>query len=112
METEVDLGFEFHLNAITRGPGTTLILVPRPAACSALTTTGRTGELPSPYDGSFHGILPLEGDALLAFGCAETCSGQTMAARPGPRSRRARRRCSMRARASTSGRSSSPASPA
>ena len=25
-------------------------------------------ELPSPYDGSFHGILPLGGDAVLAFG--------------------------------------------
>ena len=24
--------------------------------------------MPSPYDGSFHGILPLDGDALLAFG--------------------------------------------
>jgi hypothetical protein len=33
---------------------------------------GRRGatwyELPSPYDGSFYGILPLDGDALLAFG--------------------------------------------
>ncbi len=25
-------------------------------------------ELPSPYDGSFHGLLALDGDALLAFG--------------------------------------------
>ncbi len=69
METEVDLGFEFHLNAIARGPGHRMYLG---AEAGRLFRSDDDGthwrELPSPYDGSFHGILPLEGEALLAFG--------------------------------------------
>ena len=69
MEAEVDLGFEFHLNAIARGPPGRLYLG---AEAGRLFRSDDDGahwrELPSPYDGSFHGILPLEGDALLAFG--------------------------------------------
>ena len=69
METEVDLGFEFHLNAIARGPGHRMYLG---AEAGRLFRSDDDGthwrELPSPYDGSFHGVLPLEGDALLAFG--------------------------------------------
>ena len=69
METEVDLGFEFHLNAIARGPGQRMYLG---AEAGRLFRSDDDGthwrELPSPYDGSFHGILPLEGDALLAYG--------------------------------------------
>ncbi len=69
MEADVDLGFEFHLNSIARrGPGRMYI----GAEAGRLFRSDDDGtlwrELPSPYDGSFHGVLPLDGDALLAFG--------------------------------------------
>ncbi len=69
MEADVDLGFEFHLNAIARGPPGRMYLG---AEAGSLFRSDDDGahwrELPSPYDGSFHGILPLEGDTVLAFG--------------------------------------------
>ena len=69
MEADVDLGFEFHLNAIAPGPPGRLYIG---AEAGRLFRSDDAGahwrELPSPYDGSFHGVLPLEGDALLAFG--------------------------------------------
>jgi photosystem II stability/assembly factor-like uncharacterized protein len=69
MEADVDLGFEFHLNAIARGPQGRMYIG---AEAGRLFRSDDDGvhwrELPSPYDGSFHGVLPLEGDALLAFG--------------------------------------------
>ena len=69
MEAEVDLGFEFHLNAIARGPGQRLYLGAEAGRIFASDDGGAAWrELPSPYDGSFYGILPLDGDALLAFG--------------------------------------------
>jgi photosystem II stability/assembly factor-like uncharacterized protein len=69
MEAEVDLGFEFHLNAIARGPAGGLYLGAEAGRLFRSDDDGTTWrELPSPYDGSFHGILPLDGDALLAFG--------------------------------------------
>lgn len=69
MEAEVDLGFEFHLNAIVRGPGRRLYLGAEAGRLFRSDDDGATWrELPSPYDGSFYGILPLDGDSLLAFG--------------------------------------------
>ncbi len=69
MEAEVDLGFEFHLNALARGRGGRLYLGAEAGRLFRSDDDGKTWrELPSPYDGSFHGILPLDGDALLAFG--------------------------------------------
>jgi len=69
MEAEVDLGFEFHLNAIARGAGTTVYIGAEAGRLFRSDDDGATWrELPSPYDGSFYGILPLDGDALLAFG--------------------------------------------
>lgn len=69
MEAEVDLGFEFHLNAIARGPGRRLYLGAEAGRLFRSDDDGASWrELPSPYDGSFYGILPLAGDALLAFG--------------------------------------------
>ncbi len=69
LEADVDLGFEFHLNAIARGPGRRMYIG---AEAGRLFRSDDDGahwrELPSPYDGSFHGILPLEGDVLLAYG--------------------------------------------
>jgi photosystem II stability/assembly factor-like uncharacterized protein len=69
MEADVDLGFEFHLNALARGPGQRLYLGAEAGRLFRSDDDGASWrELPSPYDGSFHGILPLDGDALLAFG--------------------------------------------
>ncbi len=69
MEADVDLGFEFHLNAIARGPPGRMYLG---AEAGRLFRSDDDGahwrELPSPYDGSFHGILPLDGETVLAFG--------------------------------------------
>ena len=64
MEAEVDLGFEFHLNAIARGPPGRMYLG---AEAGRLFRSDDDGahwrELPSPYDGSFHGVLALDGEA-------------------------------------------------
>ena len=69
MEAEVDLGFEFHLNAIARGPAGGLYLGAEAGRLFRSDDDGSTWrELPSPYDGSFHGLLPLDGESLLAFG--------------------------------------------
>jgi photosystem II stability/assembly factor-like uncharacterized protein len=69
MEAEMDLGFEFHLNALARGPGRRLYLGAEAGRLFRSDDDGASWrELPSPYDGSFHGLLPLDGDALLAFG--------------------------------------------
>jgi photosystem II stability/assembly factor-like uncharacterized protein len=69
MEAEVDLGFEFHLNALARGPAGRLYLG---AEAGRLFRSDDDGahwrELPSPYDGSFHGVLALDGDVVLAYG--------------------------------------------
>ncbi|MBX3702916.1 MAG: hypothetical protein KF822_04010 [Steroidobacteraceae bacterium] len=69
MEADVDLGFEFHLNAIARGPGRRVYLGAEAGRLFRSDDDGASWrELPSPYDGSFYGVLPLDGDALLAFG--------------------------------------------
>ena len=68
-EDQMDLGYEFHLNAIARGPGQRLYLGAEAGRLFRSDDDGATWrELPSPYDGSFHGILPLDGDSLLVFG--------------------------------------------
>jgi len=69
MEADVDLGFEFHLNSIARGgPGRMYIGAEAGRLFRSDDDGAHWRELPSPYDGSFHGVLPLDGDALLAFG--------------------------------------------
>ncbi len=69
MEAEVDLGFEFHLNAIARGPAGRLYLGAEAGRLFRSDDDGASWrELPSPYDGSYHGVLPLDGDSLLVFG--------------------------------------------
>ena len=56
MEAEVDLGFEFHLNALARGPGQRLYLGAEAGRLFRSDDDGTSWrELPSPYDGSFHG---------------------------------------------------------
>lgn len=69
MEADVDLGFEFHLNAIASGPGGRLYLAAEAGRLFRSDDDGASWrELPSPYDGSFYGILPLDRDSVLAFG--------------------------------------------
>jgi photosystem II stability/assembly factor-like uncharacterized protein len=69
MEADVDLGFEFHLNAITRGPPGRMYLGAEAGRLFRSDDDGASWrELPSPYDGSFHGVLALDGDVVLAFG--------------------------------------------
>jgi len=68
-EEDVGLGFDFHLNAIVPGPGATVYLAAEAGRLFRSDDGGGTWrELPSPYDGSFYGILTLDGEALLAFG--------------------------------------------
>lgn len=69
MEEEVDLGFEFHLNAIARGPGRTVYLGAEAGRLFRSDDDGANWrELPSPYDGSYYGVLPLADESVLAFG--------------------------------------------
>ncbi len=66
---EIDVGFDFHLNAIAPGPGARLYLAGEAGRLYRSDDAGQTWrELPSEYDGSFYGILPLDGDSLLVFG--------------------------------------------
>lgn len=66
---EADLGTEFHLNAIVRSQTGALYLGGEAGHLYRSDDLGLTWrELPSPYDGSFYGLLPLDGEALLAFG--------------------------------------------
>jgi photosystem II stability/assembly factor-like uncharacterized protein len=69
MAAEADVGFEFHLNSIARGPARRLYLVAEAGRMFRSDDDGASWrELPSPYDGSYYGVLPLDGNALLAFG--------------------------------------------
>ncbi|TAK51233.1 MAG: hypothetical protein EPO25_17255 [Gammaproteobacteria bacterium] len=69
LDAGVDLGLEFHLNALAGGPGGALYLGAEAGRIFRSDDAGASWrELPSPYEGSFHGILPLDGEALLAFG--------------------------------------------
>jgi photosystem II stability/assembly factor-like uncharacterized protein len=68
-EEDVGLGFDFHLNAIAPGPGSTVYLAAEAGRLFRSDDGGATWrELPSPYDGSYYGLLMLDGEALLAFG--------------------------------------------
>jgi photosystem II stability/assembly factor-like uncharacterized protein len=65
----VDMGFDFHLNAIVSAGGSVLYLAAEAGRLFRSDDSGASWrELPSPYDGSFYGILPLDDNALLAFG--------------------------------------------
>lgn len=64
-----ELSIDFHLNAIV-GDGAGRLYLGAEAGRLFRSDDGGASwkELPSPYDGSFFGLLPLEGDSLLAFG--------------------------------------------
>ena len=58
-----------HLNAIAQGANGQLYLAAEAGHLYRSTDGGvRWSELPSPYQGSFFGLVPLAGDSLLAFG--------------------------------------------
>ncbi len=82
MEAEVDLGFEFHLNALARGPGPAPVpRAPKRAGCSAPTTTARAGanchpRTTDPFTGSCHS----KARRCWPSGCAATCSAPRTAA--------------------------------
>jgi photosystem II stability/assembly factor-like uncharacterized protein len=58
-----------HLNAIAGTAGGRLYVAAEAGHLYRSDDGGATWlELPSPYEGSFFGVLPLDGDAVLAFG--------------------------------------------
>lgn len=60
---------DFHLNRIVSASGSRLYIAAEAGHLYRSDDAGATwAELPSPYEGSFFGLLPLNGDSLLAFG--------------------------------------------
>jgi photosystem II stability/assembly factor-like uncharacterized protein len=64
-----EIGGDFHLNRIVGASGSRLYIAAEAGHLYRSDDAGRAWrELPSPYEGSFFGILPLDGETLLAFG--------------------------------------------
>jgi photosystem II stability/assembly factor-like uncharacterized protein len=64
-----EIGGDYHLNRIVGASGSRLYIAAEAGHLYRSDDAGRTwNELPSPYEGSFFGILPLDGDSLLAYG--------------------------------------------
>ena len=64
-----DIGGDFHLNRIVGASGSRLYIAAEAGHLYRSDDAGKTwNELPSPYEGSFFGILPLDGESLLAYG--------------------------------------------
>src|SRR5262249_15019639 len=60
---------DFHLNRIVGASGSRLYIAAEAGHLYRSDDAGKTWvELPSPYEGSFFGILPLDDDSLLAYG--------------------------------------------
>lgn len=67
--SDEEIGGDFHLNRIVGASGARLYIAAEAGHLYRSDNAGKTwAELPSPYDGSFFGILPLDGDSLLAYG--------------------------------------------
>jgi len=63
------IGGDFHLNRIVGASGSRLYIAAEAGHLYRSDDAGKTWrELPSPYEGSFFGILPLDGESLLAYG--------------------------------------------
>ncbi|MEP7244875.1 MAG: YCF48-related protein [Gammaproteobacteria bacterium] len=63
------LGEDFHLNRIVGASGSRLYIAGEAGHLYRSDDAGTTWvELPSPYEGSFFGVLPLNGESLLAYG--------------------------------------------
>ncbi len=68
-EYDDGLGADFHLNRIVAASGSRLYIAAEAGHLYRSDDAGTTWkELPSPYEGSFFGILPLDGETLLAYG--------------------------------------------
>jgi photosystem II stability/assembly factor-like uncharacterized protein len=66
---DADIGGDFHLNRIVGASGSRLYIAAEAGHLYRSDDAGKSWvELPSPYEGSFFGILPLDGDSLLAYG--------------------------------------------
>ena len=64
-----EIGGDFHLNRIVGVSGSRLYIGAEAGHLYRSDDAGKTwSELPSPYEGSFFGILPLDGESLLAYG--------------------------------------------
>lgn len=62
-------GDDYHFNRLTRGPSGTLYLAGEHGTLLRSPDQGESWtSLATPYDGSFYGIVPLDGSALLAHG--------------------------------------------
>jgi photosystem II stability/assembly factor-like uncharacterized protein len=59
---------DYHLNRISRGPAGTLYLAGEHGTLLRSADGEKWTPIPSPYDGSFYGILPLDARTLLAHG--------------------------------------------
>ena len=66
---EEPLDEDFHLNHIVAASGSRLYIAAEAGHLYRSDDAGATWrELPSPYEGSFFGVLPLNGDSVLAYG--------------------------------------------
>lgn len=64
-----EIGGDFHLNRIVGASGSRLYIAAEAGHLYRSDDAGKTWrELPSPYEGSFFGILPLDAESLLAYG--------------------------------------------
>lgn len=67
--TDDDVDADFHLNRIVGASGSRLYIAAEAGHLYRSDDAGATwSTLPSPYEGSFFGVLPLNGDSLLAYG--------------------------------------------
>jgi photosystem II stability/assembly factor-like uncharacterized protein len=68
-DSDDDITEDFHLNRIVAASGARLYIAAEAGHLYRSDDAGTTWiELPSPYEGSFFGVLPLNGDSLLAYG--------------------------------------------
>lgn len=68
-DDEESLPFDYHFNAIARSANGVFYIAAEAGYLFRSNDGGHTWkELPSPYGGSFFGILPLDGETLLAYG--------------------------------------------
>ncbi|MEA3240747.1 MAG: YCF48-related protein [Pseudomonadota bacterium] len=69
LDDEDPLPFDYHLNGIARSAAGTYYIAAEAGFIFRSDDSGHTWyELPSPYEGSFFGILPLDGENLLVYG--------------------------------------------
>lgn len=66
---EDDIPFDYHLNHIVEAPNGMLYIAAEAGHFFRSRDRGQSWQsMPTPYEGSFFGALPLSGDALLVFG--------------------------------------------